>query len=234
VTLDADFRRSSMATSRRTVNRVILYWAAEATLGCGKGSRGEEGHSVSDLLSLKTTYTLGEREMLFVYEVSNRNTIDLYLLNRIYRTSREVPFVIHPDIIYVKPDASSRTVWFSKIIPPSTNDDPMVNSDPPQPWPYITPVRTGTTFREEVHLPLPLTEWSWDRKRPPPAEATITTYRLVYFTLGYFWRLEGEVENEEDVQGTPVIFLTGGRFRREGDYKTIESERVRLDIAVLG
>jgi hypothetical protein len=221
-----------MVTSRRTAARLFLCWAAEAVLGCGKGSCGEEGHSMSDLISLKTTYTLGERELLFVYEVSNRNNIDLYIFNRIYRTTRGSPvIVIHPDVIYVKPDASSRTVWLSKLTPPGI-DDPNVNAEPPEP-PYVTPVRAGTTFREEVHIPLPLTEWSWDRKMPPPVGATITMYKYVYFTLEYTWRVEGEVEEPHEVQGTPVIHLKGDRRLVEGEYKTIESERVRLDIPVL-
>jgi len=74
--------------------------------------------------------------------------------------------------------------------------------------PFVTPVRAGSSFTEDVRVPLPIEEYL---QYPPPDHQDRTgktrdaTYHAVYFTLGYYWRPEGTREETREVQGEPVV-----------------------------
>jgi hypothetical protein len=186
---------------------------------------------MSNELSMKAAFELREKELVLTYEVSNRGGRDAYLYNRVYAV---IPgFRMDPDVICVHLDPFTKTVVLFKNLPlPGVLEDVDDANEPPE-IPFQTPVRPGTTFREEVHIPLPLFEFNQDSSLTPPHDFLLVNYRHVYFSLGYYWRAEGMREETLHVRGEPVIVTRGGTFVYKEANKTLETERVRLDVPVL-
>jgi hypothetical protein len=182
-------------------------------------------------LSLKATFDLQENQLVLLYEVSNRGGRDVYLYNRV---DSEMPvFRMDPDVIGVHLDPSTKTVLLFKNLPPPGVLKKVDAANEPPNIPFQTPVRPGTTFREAVHIPLPLFEFNQDRSLTPPRDFLLVKYRYVYFSLGYYWRAEGMREETIHIRGEPVIVTRGGTFVYKEANKTVETERVRLDVPVL-
>jgi hypothetical protein len=186
---------------------------------------------VDEELSLKAGFELREKELVLSYEVANRSGLDAYLYNRVYAV---LPgFRMDPDVICVHLDPLTQTVTLFKNLPLPGVLKKVDGANEPPGLPFQTPVRSGTTFREEVHIPLPLFEFNQDTSLTPPHDFLLVKYRHIYFSLGYYWRTEGMREETINVRGQPVLVTRGGAFLTHDYDKTLESERVRLDVPVL-
>jgi hypothetical protein len=213
-----------MVMDRRTALAVLSYCLAGSVLGCKERSTAIMGSQPrNNLLGFNATFTLRENDLLLSYEVSNHSATDIYVDTVIFR---ELPkHEIGPDVIFVGLDSSTKTVWLHK-----TGTGEIEAFDP-----FHTPVRAGATFREEVHVPFPIKPFNAIDPEPPPT-ARVVTYRHVYFTLQYYWRTEGMVDETRYVEGFPVTVtrvLTGGRFLKKEDHGHFETKPVRLDLPVL-
>jgi hypothetical protein len=190
--------------------------------------------NATELIELSARFTIEAQELVLSYEVSNRSQQDIYLINRLYRSSPV--WELNANIIYVYLDTRTRAVWLNKKIP----DIPkgvLVNSPVA---PFITPVRAGTNFREDVRIPLPLQDYrqygyhaggpsTVARKTKP--EANI--YKQVYFTLGYYWRMEGADEEIRNIHDTNVVFPIVTPQSGFPEFSELQTEVQQLDIPVL-
>ena len=179
----------------------------------------------------KASFELTEKELVLSYEVQNRGGRDLYLYNRV---TWDDPQHSTPDIVYVHFERDDRTIWLNKRIPAIPNW-PGVDFGEVA-CPFVTPVRVGATFREEVHVPLPVKERRFYGRGPRDdgsGTPRLAIYDRVRFTVQYFWRTEGEMELIEDFGGTSQILTRGGARHKPSDFGFLESERVPLRVPVL-
>ena len=177
---------------------------------------------------LNVKFGLSNGQLALVYEVVNAGHTDLYLLNRLYRSSPKVE--MSPDVIYVHLDSKTRTVMLAKKLADLPSG---VNVTAPV-APYVTPVRAGEVFREEVHIPIPVREY---RQYPDPtvndSEASIRqVYRNVAFVIGYYWRPPNTVEQKVRVGDSEVIIPktpAGARLQ----FGQLESGPYQFEIPVM-
>ncbi len=176
---------------------------------------------------LITTFHLTKDRMKIAYELHNPTTRDLYLLNRLYLTTPE--WKMSPDVIYVHFMPEKRTVWVNKKLA-EIPSGPLITSPVA---PYVTPVRAGDKFREEVVVPLPITEYRQYNGEIHAEHdlSPLETYKEIYFSLGYYWRPEGTEEEETEVHGTPVIIPRPPRASPM-EFGILDSERKQLDLNV--
>ena len=176
-------------------------------------------------LDLSASFKLQSDHLVLDYLVSNRASRDVYLLNRLYRT---VPrWDMSPGLVYIHLDSATETVWLNKKIA----DVPALVTSPVAP--FVTPVRAGEVFREQVHVRLPVREYREYGRGPkhegPPKERR---FKRVYFTLDYYWRPEGTVEEIRDIQGTRVVFPRTPPGKPL-EYGRAQTDVVGIDIPVL-
>ena len=137
---------------------------------------------------------------LFIdYTVKNDADQDLYLVNRLFKTTPA--WDAGPHIAYIKLDVDNRQIQVSKKIADIPSDKyvaaPVV--------PFVTPVRAGEEFAEMIQIPGPVKEYIQYGSRPIDENAMPTEFESVTFELGYYWRAEGTTEREQEVQGEPYI-----------------------------
>jgi len=179
------------------------------------------------LLHLSAAFKLQTNSLVLDYTVSNRASRDVYLLNRLYRTAPR--WDMSPNLVYVHLDPTTETVWLNKKIA----DLPKGISVTSPVSPFVTPVRAGGVFREQVQVQLPIREYRqynpWAKHEGPPQARN---FKQVYFTLGYYWRPEGTMEETRDIHEMPVIFprTPPGKPLEFGQART---DLVRLDVPVL-
>jgi hypothetical protein len=181
-----------------------------------------------DLIRLAANFSIDEKELVLRYQVTNHSSVDAYLLNRLYRS---VPsWDMSPNVIYVNLDPKRRAVLLSKKLA----DLPAGIRITTPVAPYVTPLRAGSSFREEVHVAVPVIEYRQYPTGAPPKEdrPKLVMYEHVSFTLGYYWRPEGTEETVNDIQGIPVIILRTppGKVL---DFGQVETGLTRLDIPVV-
>jgi hypothetical protein len=206
---------------------------------CGSAGQGEEGTErkpvpASDMIGFSASFAIEAQELVLNYEVTNRDRRDIYLINRLYRSMPV--WDMSANVIYVHLDAGNQTVWLNKKIP-DIPKDVLVNSPVA---PFITPVRAGSDFREEVRIPLPLQDYrQYGHYAGGPslaafrAEPERVNYKRVYFTLGYYWPLDGTKEEIRNIQGTEVVFPIAPQQSGFPEFGELQSEVERLDIPVL-
>jgi hypothetical protein len=148
-------------------------------------------------LEMSATFTIADDHLVLRYRVNNSGPVDAYLLNRLYRTSPE--WNLSPDVVYVELERAKETVWLSKRLA----DVPLNVTAPVAP--FVTPVRAGDSFTEDVRVPLPVEEYWEYPPRDLSDETREQTYRAVYFTLGYYWRPDGTREETREIHGTAVV-----------------------------
>jgi hypothetical protein len=186
---------------------------------------------MSGLLQMSARFQLTPTDLILVYEVANQSPRDAYLLNRLYRT--EPKWDMSPHVIYVHLDHKTETIWLNKKLP----DLPAGARITAPVAPFVTPLRAGASFREEVKVPLPVREYrqySLDSEEDEEDEPVLVPrpYRQVYFTLGYYRRPEGTVEKTQDVHGTEVV-LPQTPSGVPLEFGELHTDRKRLDIPVL-
>jgi hypothetical protein len=185
-----------------------------------------EKTAVPAALEMSATFTIADDHLVLRYRVNNSGPVDAYLLNRLFRTSPE--WSLSPDVVYVELDHDAQTVWLSKRLADLPEG---VNITAPV-APFVTPVRAGASFTEDVRVPLPVAEY-WEYPPPNLGEATRErTYRAVYFTLGYYWRPDGTREETRDIHGTAVVMPhtpPGVRLQ----FGRLESKTVPLALPVI-
>jgi hypothetical protein len=183
--------------------------------------------TMNEPLHLSAAFKLQRDHLMLDYQVSNTAARDVYLLNRLYRTTPR--WDMSPDLVYVDLDPATDTVWLNKRIADLPAD---VSVNVPV-APFVTPVRAGEVFREQVNVRLPVREYhQYSPGRSHGGALEARTFKRVYFTLGYYWRPEGVIEETRDIQGTPVIFprTPPGKPLEFGQVRT---DVIRLDIPVL-
>ncbi|MEZ5353932.1 MAG: hypothetical protein R2762_14940 [Bryobacteraceae bacterium] len=176
-------------------------------------------------IQLQTNFAIEAGKLVIRYQVTNQDSRDAYLLNRLYRTTPEWMFT--PDVVYIQPNPETGEVWFYKKLadlPPRPNPTGPVA-------PYVSPVRAGGVFREKIVLGLPVQPWEEYREYKPVENHGPRMYSYARFSVGYYWRPEGTVEQERSIQGTEVVFPVtppGSAI----EFGLAESERVRIDLPV--
>jgi hypothetical protein len=185
-------------------------------------SRQQGRQSMSILL--QTNFAIEANSLVIRYQVTNQDSRDAYLLNRLYRSTPEWTFT--PDVIYITPNPQSGEVWFYKKLA----DIPDPNPTTPV-APYVSPVRAGGVFREKVTIPLPVMPWEQYREYKPVENAPPRIYSYARLSIGYYWKPAGTREEERSIQGTPVVFpLTPPGSAIE--FGLADSERFRIDLPV--
>ena len=210
---------------------VILRWTTMAALlvsvaSCQPVKKGQT--TMNGSISLVVTAALGQTQLVVRYEVTNRDQRDIYLLNRLYRTSPQ--WDMSPNVIYVQLDESTATVWLSKKLA----DLPAGMRVTSPVAPYVTPVRANSSYREEVQIPTPVREYQQYGGGKPEAEqsAQVRIFHHVRLMLGYYKRPDGTQEEIRDIQGTPVVFpKTPPGVRLE--FGELHSEDIRVDVPVI-
>lgn len=195
--------------------------------GChGSSSSTERPITMNPLVRFDAKFTRSDKELVLTYEVENRSARDLYMLDRV---ELKRPYRPDPNVVYVHFDHDTRTVWLNKRI----HSEPYKEGrrGPPPIFPDSTPLRAGSTVREEIRVPLPIREFRAFEQVTPESELTATTYHEVYFTLQYFWRTDGMTEGSYEIDGQKVL-TTNGKLT-EADFGLLETPRVALDLPVL-
>lgn len=125
--------------------------------------------------------------------------------------------------------ADQATVWVNKKLA-EIPSGPLITSPVA---PYVTPVRAGDKFREEVVVPIPITEYRQynGEIHAEPDMTPLETYKEIYFSLGYYWRPEGTAEEEAEVHGTPVIIPRPPRASPM-EFGILDSDRKQFDLNV--
>ena len=137
---------------------------------------------------------------LFVdYSVKNNSDRDLYLINRLYKTTPA--WDAGPHIAYVKLDIDHRQIQVSKKIAEIPSDKLVVSPVVP----FVTPVRAGEEFKEQIKIPAPVEEFVQYGSRPIDEDAMPTEFESAIFELGFYWAVAGTTEREQEVQGEPYI-----------------------------
>lgn len=179
-------------------------------------------------LELHARFEVADEQLVLDYEVRNGTPRDVYLLNRLYRSTPA--WQMGPDLVYIELISGTKTVrLFKKLadLPKGVNVTSPVA-------PFVTPLRAGGTFHETVRVPLPIREYlEYSMRGPRPAgEPKIAVYQTVTFTLGYYWKVEGTREETRQIQGTEVVMPIGPRDKRP-EFGVLESGTVRLEVPVV-
>ena len=149
-------------------------------------------------ISLSDRLEFRSGNLIFTYEVINHSHRDVYLINKLYRTSPD--WDISPNVIYIKLELESEAVILSKKLA----DIPQYVSTPVAP--FVTPLRAGQSFQEQVQIPLPIREYQQYSNRYSSAESKArgAVFKSLRFVLGYYWRPEGTTEDVREVHGSRI------------------------------
>jgi hypothetical protein len=179
-------------------------------------------------LALQASFQITQKELVLRYKVTNPTSRDAYLLNRLFRTAPV--WQMTPDIIYIHLDPKPETVWLNKKLA----DLPKGVRVTAPVAPYVTPLRAGSSFEEEAHIPLPVKERQQYVTPQPKAgeELKVHTFKKIYFTLGYYWKAEGTIEEIRDIEGSKVVFPRAP-LNAEAEFGLLQSDLVQMDIPVL-
>jgi hypothetical protein len=213
----------------------LFQWCAPPCDGYDQGDEKARRFGKDPSLSLSSSFEVVGGELVLRYRVENRGTRDAYLFTGV-RYSNGI-YDADPDMIYVHLEQATKTVWLNKRIPVIPEGfNPYSPACPEQ-----TPVRAGETFREEVHVPLPIQEDRAYGERS--GEPVVVPYEAVRFTLQYYWRTEGMTEEIKHISRFPMdeqpadkltlIRTRGGAPLTESDHGFLESERIPLRVKVL-
>lgn len=152
-------------------------------------------------LTFEAKAAVSGQQLVLGYRVTNRSRRDVYLLNRLYRSTPA--WRMSPDIAFVEFDQPAATVRVSKRIPflPAG-----VKAASPY-IPFVTPIRAQQSFSEIIRLALPLEEFKQFGNVPPPegAKKTLISFERVGLSIEYYWRAPGASEDELVAQETEVI-----------------------------
>jgi len=179
-------------------------------------------------LEMQARFEVAGQQLVLEYEVRNRGSRDVYLLNRLYRSTPA--WQLGPDVVYVELVPGTRTVRLLKKLA----DLPSGVDVTAPVAPFVTPLRAGGTFRETVRVPLPVREHREYSGRGPAraGEPGKETFQDVTFTLGYYGRVEGTREETRQIQGIEVIVPIGPPGARPA-FGLLESGPTRLDLPVV-
>ncbi len=157
--------------------------------------------SVPQTVKFSANIERSDNRLILRYEVENHDQRDLYLVNRLYRPTPQ--WTMSPDLIYIHFLRDKQTVWLNKKIPDLPTDRNVLSPVSP----FATPLRTGGRFKETVMIALPIREYREYSELPqqPASSGRPTTYRHVYFTLGFYWGAKGLVENDVEIEGHRLI-----------------------------
>lgn len=174
---------------------LMMFWSCS-----GVGQPPAKNATVmTDSLELDAKIRIEGEALVLDYRVTNHAQRDVYLLNRLFRSTPSPEF--GTDVIYIELNAEHRAVWLSKRLA----ELPKGKSVTAPVAPFVTPVRAGASFHETVRVPLPVREYRQYDGPPPGSEPVRREYELAWFSLGYYWRVPGTEEKIIDVQGAPVV-----------------------------
>ena len=215
---------------RRLVTTSILVMCVPISAGGCDGchdcrSNTERPIVMNPLLPFKAKFQISDKELVLTYEVENRSTRDVYMMDRLERGR---PYTADPNIIYAHLDHDTKTVWLNKVTPEIPEGK---HPDPPHFPLFYTPLRAGTKAREEIRVPLPIREWR--EYNAYKGEGHLVNYRHVYFTLQYYWRTDGMTEIIDNFDGQKVIYTRGGVPLKNSDFGLLQTELVTISLPVL-
>lgn len=150
-----------------------------------------------DDLTFVVRAAVKDQQLVAGYRVTNQSRRDVYLLNRLYRSTPA--WSVSGDIAFVEFDRPASLVSVSKRIPTLP-----AGMTPTHPYkPFVTPVRSRQSFSEVIRLPLPLIEFKQFGNTPPADDREPEEIMLRGLTLQiqYYWRPEGTEEVMVPVQG---------------------------------
>jgi hypothetical protein len=152
-----------------------------------------------DGLTLQASFSVDHEKLVLVYQVRNAAAHDVYLLNRLYRSSPTM--VIDPNLIYVRLDSAHGAISLRKKI----DDIPTDRNVNAPISPFVTPVRSGGEFSERVVIGLPLREHREYLGSFDPSKGNLRMFHQVMFSLGYYWSVPGTKEVVKEIAGHEVI-----------------------------
>ncbi|MGA9997100.1 MAG: hypothetical protein WBP93_16905 [Pyrinomonadaceae bacterium] len=185
-------------------------------------------------VSLDAKIEVRDSDLFIKYFIKNQGERDIYAFNRLVRLSPDGSGKVDPDLAYVTfSDDLTATISKSAQKIPSGLQVTQVES------PYLTLVRAGETFQEEVKLPLPLTEHHpylpmlrLTRPEGKNKEIMQTQTRMIRFELGYL------VKNDERQmlafeEGGETLYAMRGQFDAPRDQQFLRSQPVSLAVPAL-
>jgi hypothetical protein len=175
---------------------------------------------MSNSLQLAANFALSGHDLVLDYQVVNHDRRDVYLLNRLSRSGR-----ISPDVIYVHLDEATETILLSKKV--ADLPDGLSPTSPVAP--FVSPVRAGAKFSEQVRVPVPVHCYhqylSTDESR-----GEMKRFRYVRFKLGYYWRPPGATERTQSIGGVAVILPI---FAGRPEFGELETKRIAIEVPVI-
>jgi hypothetical protein len=201
-----------------SVQLCMIVVLASCAAPCGQWEK--EKTKMSSSLHLTTTVVVKGHDLVLRYEVANDDHRDVYLLNRLSRSNK-----ISPDVIYVRLDEATETILLSKKVA----DLPEGLSPTVPVAPFVSPLRAGTSFSEEIRIRIPV-HCYYEYLTPDDSRGELRMFRHVLFALGYYWRPAGAREKTQNIGGVSVIlpiFVGGPEFGE------LHSERTRIDVPVV-
>jgi len=166
------------------------------------------------------------QSLVLHYEVQNRDSRDAYLLNMLYRPGPD--WMMSPDLIYIEVQPDKQRLHLYKRI-----DGIPANRNVVCPVaPFLTPVRAGGGYEEEVHIPVPVEE---SREYSPiraGAEPRSFLCKEVVFTLGYYWFCDGLKEEIVNIAGMPACIIKAPSHATL-DYGELKSNVIVMEVPVV-
>ncbi len=189
-----------------------------------------KGNIMNNDIRFSANFRISDSKLLVNYSVHNRGPVTIYLLNRLFR---EIPeWDMSPNVVYIQPDTATRTVHLSKKladIPSGVNVTAPVA-------PFVTPVRPGETFQEQIAVPLPIEEYTQYGEISGRANSDIETHTEILsyidFTLSYYLGTEHTTETRREIHGNEVIIPHIPPNERPVVFGELFREPVRMDVPV--
>ena len=200
----------------------LFYDAPLVLSGC---SRPLTKETLMDNIKFTVQFHQTPDSLVLHYAVENLGDKDAYLLNQLYRSDPELK--IDPNLIYVELQPKTKSICLSKKIADLPTDRYVTAPV----CPFVTPVRAGKTFSEDVVLKLPLKEYKEYGMKPAEREWEERTYEQIHFVLGFYWAVEGLQEESRKIDGAQVI-LTKAPAGRTLQFGQLVSPPVYLHVPV--
>ena len=166
------------------------------------------------------------QDLVLHYKVQNRESRDAYLLNMLYRPGPD--WMLSPDLIYIEVQADLQRLHLYKKI----DEIPAGRNVVFPVAPFLTPVRAGGSYEEEVHIPVPVEESRAYAPLRASAEPRTLLCKEVVFTLGYYWSCDGLKEEIVDVEGTPACIIKVPSHSSL-DYGELKSQAITMEVAAV-
>jgi hypothetical protein len=178
--------------------------------------------------TIQLTASIEKNSLRLRYEVFNSGSKDLYLLNRLFRTSPKPE--MSPNLAYVEFSKDLKTAHIKKGIAAFPEN---AGSGPTAPVsPYVSAVRAGSHFIETFELPLPLQPYAeYGQTDKPDSKPILQEFAAIDFTIDWYWRDDGVREQSSQAFGQSVIVPAG--FKNMPTIHHLVSDTIKVKFPAL-